>query len=183
MKNKTHIGNVVLILDKPVGHPRLRVLMGHKRPKDERDEKRKRQRIGIDRWVPPGGGTEPTDRSQKHAAQREVWQETGLRFPLKAFRKVGVLRGYAASVARPLWLVHIYAVCAPPDNQAFVPNGEYTEMRWFSLSRLPFEQMLPGDREWLPKVAMGQRLTIKITGNHNEIDVFSVKIKPIRSFN
>ena len=183
MKTQTHIGNVVLILDKPIGHPRLRVLMGHKRPKDERDDKRSRQRIGIDRWVPPGGGTELTDKSQKHGAQREVCQETGLRFPLRSFRKAGVLKGYAASVAKPLWLVHIYTVHAPPDDQEFIPNEEYVEMHWFRLSELPFERMLPGDRQWIPKVAKGQRLSIKITGNHNEIDVFSIKMKPIRSFN
>ena len=183
MKTKTHIGNVVIILDKPIGHPRLRVLMGHKRPRDERDKKRSRQRIGIGRWVPPGGGTEPNDKSQKHAAQREVWQETGLHFPLRSFRKAGVLKGYAASIAKPLWLVHIYTVHAPPDNQAFAPNDEYTEMKWFSLSGLPFEQMLPGDRQWIPKVARGQMLMIKITGSHNEIDVFLVKMKSVRSFN
>ena len=183
MKTQTHIGIVFLILDKPIGHPRGRVLMGHKRPKDERDEKRSRHRIGIDRWVPPGGGTESADKSQKHAAQREVWQETGLHFPLKAFRKAGVLRGYAASVAKPLWLVHIYTVYAPPDNQAFVANEEYIEMRWFRLSDLPFEQMLQGDREWIPRIARGRKLSIRIVANENADTAYSVKIKPIRSFN
>ena len=157
--------------------------MGHKRPKGKKDAKRKRKRIGIGRWVPPGGATESNDKSQKHAAQRELRQETGLVFPLKSFQKGGVLRGYINSTDMPTWLVHIYLVDASAAKQTFVPNEEYVEMRWFPLSELPFEKMLQGDRDWLPKIVKGQKLSIRIVANENADKAFSIVIEPISSFN
>lgn len=183
MKIATHIGNVTIVLDRPHGQNNPLILMGHKRPKEKKDEKRKRKRIGADRWVPPGGATENDDTSQKHAAQRELRQETGLDFPLKSFRKVGVLRGYINSTDIPTWLVHIYMVDASVKEQVCVPNEEYVEMRWFPLSKLPFEKMLQGDRNWLPKIARGQKLSIRIVANENADKAFSINIRPINSFN
>ena len=183
MKIATHIGNVTIVLDRTVGQNNPRILMGRKRPNGKKDEKRKRKRIGVGRWVPPGGATENNDRSQKHAAQRELRQETGLVFPLKSFQKVGVLRGYINSTDVPTWLVHIYLVDASKCEQAFVPNEEYVEMRWFHLRELPFEKMLQGDRDWLPKIAKGKRLSIRIIANENADKAFSIAIEPISSFN
>lgn len=182
MKTATHVGNVIIVLDRSISRNNPRILLGCKRPKEENDERRKRKRIGIDSWVPPGGATEDDDKSQKHAAQRELYQETGLVFPLNLFRKVGVLRGYTKSIDLPTWLVHIYLVDASEKTQAFVPNEEYVEMRWFLLSELPFEKMLQGDRDWLPKIAKGQKLSIKIIANENGDKAFSV-VRPIGSFN
>ncbi|MFA6315331.1 MAG: NUDIX domain-containing protein [Candidatus Paceibacterota bacterium] len=183
MKIATHIGNVTIVLDRTLGQDDPQILIGLKKPKGKKDGKRKRKRIGVGRWVPPGGATENDDKSQKHAAQRELRQETGLDFPLKLFQKVGVLRGYINSTDIPTWLVHIYLVDASEREKTFVPNEEYVEMRWFKLSKLPFEKMLQGDRNWLPKIAKGQKLSIRIVANENADRAFSIDIRPIHSFN
>lgn len=182
MKITTHVGNVSIVLDRTIGRDNPRILMGRKRPKEDEDQKRKRKRVGVGRWVPPGGATENDDKSQKHAAQRELRQETGLVFPLKSFQKAGVLRGYKGSADTPTWLVHIYLVDASLVDGEFVPNEEYVEMRWFHLSELPFEKMLQGDKDWLPKIVNGQKLSIRIVANKIANENFSIKITPIRSF-
>lgn len=183
MKTATHIGNAVLILKRSVGHHESSVLMGLKRPKDKRDDKRKRRRIGIGLWVPPGGGTEKNDISQKHGAQREVYQETGLKFPLRAFRKAGILKGYLDSTGVPTWLVHLYVIDFGNLDRPIVHNEEYIEMRWFPLSKLPFGKMLQGDREWLPRIVRGEKLFIKLRENGGSEKDFSITIVSIKSFN
>lgn len=183
MKTITHIGNVTIILDRSNSQNNPHILMGRKRPRGKKDEKRKRKRIGVGLWVPPGGATECSDKSQKHAAQRELRQETGLVFPLKSFQKVGILRGYINSTDVPTWIVHIYIVDASKTEQVFVPNEEYFEMRWFHLSQLPFEKMLQGDREWLPKIVKGQKLSIRIFTSENVGKAFSIVTEQISSFN
>lgn len=134
-------------------------------------------------WVPPGGGTEFSDKSQKHAAQRELREETGLRLPLKAFRKAGALKGHNGSADELLWLVHIYLVADDCDERRLVLGHDLTELRWFPVSRLPFKRMLTGDRDWIPKIINGEKLMIDIVFDENESDVKSKSIRTVRSFN
>ena len=182
---KTHIGNVVLILNRPANGSNPSILMGRKRPSKKSDQKRKRKKVGSGKWVPPGGGTELTDKSQKHAAQREILQETGLFFPLSGFKKVGTLKGYLDRSSAPLWLVHLYMVIA--DKQAsqstFVPNEEYVDMRWFPLSDLPFADMLPGDRDWIPRLIQGEKLSVKLFFEGQARDLVSKEIRSILALN
>jgi 8-oxo-dGTP pyrophosphatase MutT (NUDIX family) len=182
MKTSLNVGNVTLVLRQPHGASEPQLLLGLKRPKDKRDGKRKRERIGKGKWVPPGGGTEAEDKSQKHSAQRELLQETGILLPLSSFRKMGTLKGYLDGSAIPTWLVHIY--CADVhDSCQFVTNEEYTTMSWFPTSKLPFDEMLEGDRKWIPRIINNEKLSIKIVANGNADKASSVIIQQIRSFN
>ncbi|MDE1974971.1 MAG: NUDIX domain-containing protein [Patescibacteria group bacterium] len=182
MKAPRHIGNVTLVL-KSDG-PSKRLLLVLKPPKSKADDKRKRKRVGAGLWVPPGGGTEPTDKSQKHSAQRELLEETGLRYPIKNFRKVGVLKGFNGSENDLLWLVHLYLLVKPSsDAQQPIPGDNVIKAKWFPTSSLPFKRMLTGDRDWIPRIVNGEMLSIMIVFNENGSDVRSKSVKPVRSFN
>ena len=121
----THVANVTLILDGQIDDRNRKLLLGLKRPKNQADEKRKRKKVGSGLFVPPGGGVKPSDKSQRHGAQREVFEETGFRFPLKDFKKVGTLRGYMDSYQKPLWLVHLYLVTTGRSDLRVSPNEEF----------------------------------------------------------
>jgi 8-oxo-dGTP pyrophosphatase MutT (NUDIX family) len=181
MKNKAHVGNVTLIVDKPTGHPEALILLGRKRPKRKSDDKRKRKKVGSGLWVPPGGGTKISDRSQKHGARREVQEETGLLFPLHHFHKVGILKGFFDG--RLEWIVHLYMVTTGDSAATLSPNEEYTDMRWFPVMLLPFDQMLPGDEDWMPRILKGQKLSIQIYCDGKDDLFVSSSIKKINSFN
>lgn len=180
MKKHSHVGNVTLILNGHLGGRNVSILLGLKRPKKKEDEKRKRKKVGSDFWVPPGGATEVKDKSQKHSAMREVFQETGLRYSLDAFKKVGILRGYFDSSRIPNWIVHIYLVTSSINSQSLKINEEYTDMRWFPLSKLPFQRMLLGDRKWLPRLVRGEKLSIRIFSNKEVGRLQSIEIQPVK---
>jgi 8-oxo-dGTP pyrophosphatase MutT (NUDIX family) len=182
MKTKPHIANVVLIVKDNTNHSTTYLLLGKKHPKRKSDLKRKNQKMGDGKWVPPGGKTEFSDKSQKHAAQREIFQETGLFFPLSSFGKVGVLRGYLDQKILPIWLVHLYIVIV--DKPVLpTPNEEYVDMQWFLTTKLPFEAMLAGDRKWIPRIIRGEKLSVKIFFKQETGNLLSTEIKKIRSFN
>lgn len=184
MKTPQHTGNVTIVLRRPADRKPVHILLGLKPPRNKSDARRKRKRIGCNLWVPPGGGTESYDKSQKHAARRELEEETNLRFPLSAFRKVGVLKGYNGSVEKLLWLVHIYLVTTTDNpHQDPVPGQGLLELRWFAKSNLPFDRMLTGDRYWIPRIIAGKKLKIKIVFREDESDVMAIIVKIIRSFN
>ncbi len=84
-----HIGNLAIITAKAGSE----LLLVHKPPENEGDKHRKRKRIGINKWVQPGGGVEESDLSIVDSVRRETKQETGLGFPVSAFTKVGILEG------------------------------------------------------------------------------------------
>ncbi|MFA6554552.1 MAG: NUDIX domain-containing protein [Candidatus Paceibacterota bacterium] len=182
MKNKTNVGNVIIVLDKPLGRDDVRILLGRKGPRKKSDDKRKRKRVGIGCWVPPGGGTESDDKSQKHSARRELLEETGFLFPLKSFKKVGVMRVFLSDIL--IWVVHIYLVDTTDPNLDYAigeDDGEYLDMRWFSLEKLPFAKMLEGDGDWLPRIMKGEKLSIikRIKKSPNGSTKCSVEMKPV----
>jgi 8-oxo-dGTP pyrophosphatase MutT (NUDIX family) len=183
MKNKTHIGNVTLVLSGKSGDSGKFLLLGLKRPKKKSDNKRKRKKVGSGRWVPPGGGTEPSDKSQKHSARREVFEEMGLHFPLASFKRMGTLWGYEAPSKIPIWKVYLYVVEAKGLPSEIAPNEEYTAVKWFPIKKLPFDKMLTGDRKWIPRLIRGDKLSIRITFHDDEGKVSSCVIKDIKSFN
>lgn len=183
MKTKTHIGNVTLVLNGGIGNCGKLLLLGLKRPKKESDDKRKRKKVGSGRWVPPGGGTESSDKSQKHSARREVFEEMGLHFPLASFKRMGTLWGYEASSKAPIWKVYLYVVEAKGLPSKIVPNEEYLIVKWFPIKKLPFGKMLTGDRKWIPRLIRGDKLSIRITFHDDEGKVSSCVIKRICSFN
>lgn len=181
MKTATYTGNVIIVFDASHGRDDPLILLGRKKPKKKiDDEKRSRKKIGQGLWVPPGGATEPSDKSQKHAAQRELREEAGLVFPQRSFRKAGILRGYADLSADPLWLVHIYIVDATYLGQLILPNEEYEDMHWFHLTLLPFDKMFSGDSDWLPRVVKGEKLSIKVLNRINSNDAVLVSLEPTR---
>jgi 8-oxo-dGTP pyrophosphatase MutT (NUDIX family) len=178
MNAHTHIGNITLILDGPVGGQNTCILLGTKRPKQKADERRKRKKVGSGYMVPPGGATKPSDKSQKHAAQREVREETGLTFPLAAFKKVAILRGYFDEGA-PTWLVHIYMVSDIMVPQPVKPNEEFQNMGWYLIYDPPFGSMMSGDLLWLPQLLKGQKLSIRLRFAGDTDKVVSHTLQPL----
>jgi len=181
MKTNHSVGNVTLVTGNTIGSKKDFLLLGLKRPKEKSDEKRKRKIVGSNCWVPPGGATESFDKSQKHSAQRELLQETGLSVPLKSFEKVGILKGYFDNKLR--WVVHLYRVVTSGTYPLQYPRKEYVDMQWFPVFRLPFDKMIPGDKSWIPRILKGEKLSISIFAGSEVNNLKFTKIKKIKSFN
>ena len=168
--NKPHIGNIVLVTAK-VGQE---ILLLHKLPHNEKDDIRKaegkRQRVGIDKWGPAGGGNKKTDPSDVHAAWRETIEETGLQFPIDAFIKIGMLEGFSQ---RPetldhVWTATIYSVVAWPDmkDKIVIDPEEHDKFGWYSIKDIDELDMIESDKEWLPQLlkqnGKGKHLSIRV---------------------
>ena len=158
---KTNVGNLVLItLD--LGRE---ILLLHRPPETEADKQRARRKVGCNRWVMPGGGTEESDKSEIHAVKRETKQETGLFFPISVFRKVGQLEGYfQKDAAEPTWIVHIFRVEAWPEMRDMIrfDPEEHDGIGWFPKKKMPWDKMIVSDREWLERLIEGEQLAIRV---------------------
>jgi 8-oxo-dGTP diphosphatase len=83
---------------------------------------------------------------------REVFEETGLQ--ARALTYHGVLRFSFGSPSRIDWSVHVFSstswIGAPRPSDEGV-------LRWFALDEIPYAEMWPDDRHWLPLLLEGKR--------------------------
>lgn len=106
----------------------------------------KKRGVGSDQYVGPGGKVEPGE-TPRECVVREVEEEVGIH--VHDPEKAGEFEYYSDD-----WdaLVHVYRATEydgePAESDEAIPE-------WFPVEDLPFEQMWPTDRDWLPAVLEG----------------------------
>ncbi len=110
----------------------------------------KKRGFGAGKWNGFGGKLEP-DETVEIAAAREIQEEVGID-PLK-LEKMGRL-DFEFQDGSPTLEVHIFKI------ENFVGTPEETEeMRpqWFEIGDIPYDEMWPDDRVWLPMLLLGMK--------------------------
>ncbi|MBP9750037.1 MAG: NUDIX domain-containing protein [Candidatus Pacebacteria bacterium] len=118
---------------------------------------RKNKKIGAGKWNGYGGGVESGE-LVCDAVVRELFEESGVRTDAGVLEKVAELyfhntmKDGVAFTCR----VHVYVVWVWEG----VPRAsdEMGAPTWFSVDRVPYEDMMPADRDWLPHVLAGHRI-------------------------
>lgn len=113
----------------------------------------KKRGFGEGKWNGSGGKPEPGELIEDTAV-REINEE--IRVTPKSLQRMGTIRFYIPH--KPEWdqEVLVYIV----DEWEGEPQ-ETEEMRpqWFSTSEIPFDEMWPDDKHWLPLVLGGKKIT------------------------
>lgn len=184
-----HEGNLVLAYDRDKMDPRVQLFLGLKPPKTDEDFRRKRKRIGADCWVPSGGARELYDKTHKHGAQRELWEESDKKWkvPLGSLRQVALLDGFFT--AKPglgwaradfVWQVYVYeTVIQESLRDTFGCGPGFAETAWHPVQKLPFQRMIDSDKLWIPRVIKGEHLKIRFLYNSVDDTLLEHDITPI----
>ena len=107
-------------------------------------------RFGGGKWDAPGGKLRP-DESPEQCVAREIEEETGLRMTAPSLR--GGFQVYFGDSAEPDWIVHVYV---GTDYSGHLRGGPEGQLEWFEEDHLPYDQMWPSDRCWLPDLLEGR---------------------------
>ena len=86
------------------------------------------------------------------AAIREAHEETGL--TVKELRKHGHLMFYFGQGTDPDWVVYVFSTFC--FNGTLDPSEEGF-LKWFHVSKIPYEKMWEDDKHWLPYMLEGKR--------------------------
>jgi 8-oxo-dGTP pyrophosphatase MutT (NUDIX family) len=112
-----------------------------------------KKRFGSGRWNGAGGKVEAGE-SEEAAARREVSEEIGV--TVGVLREVAQLVFYFAdNLEDPLQNIHcrVY-MCDEWEGEP--AESEEMAPQWFDETAIPYDEMWPDDRYWLPEVLAGK---------------------------
>ncbi len=117
---------------------------------------KKKGEIGTGTLNGPGGKLDPGE-TLVECLVRETFEELEIRLNPATLEEIAVITFFAAGVSD--FKVHIYW------TDEF--EGELHETAdmipsWHALNKLPFDQMLEGDREWFAKAVRGEKFNANV---------------------
>ncbi|MBN1618994.1 NUDIX domain-containing protein [Candidatus Dojkabacteria bacterium] len=114
---------------------------------------RKKTGHGIGKWNGFGGKQEKGETSPQ-AARREIYEESNVKVNIEDLHLTGKIKYFEPTGN---WSVDVY-ICEKWDGK-ISPTNEM-EPKWFLCSEVPYEQMWPNDRIWLPNVLESRKFKI-----------------------
>jgi len=116
-------------------------------------------RFGGGFWNAPGGKLADGE-STVEATVREVREETGL--TVDGLVEHGPLTFYFGKAEQPQFTVHVFSTGRFSGELAASDEGR---LAWFDEGALPYDEMWPDDRVWLPHMLAGRRFrgTFRLT--------------------
>ncbi len=118
----------------------------------------KTRNIGKDRWNGYGGGVEPEDKNLVGCLQRETKTESTVEINESSAEKVAIIDFHNTMSNGETFIckVHIYLV----RDWHGIPQAteEMATPTNFEISKLPLDNMMPADKEWLPMILEGKKL-------------------------
>lgn len=118
---------------------------------------RKTRRIGEGLFNAPGGTIYPEKETIAQGTVREILGETNLRVSPESVLPRAVIISHSYENGTPR-VMKIFVSLIDPEGWKGVPSDteEMRGFQWFHPEMVPYRQMLPGDRLWLPKVLSGK---------------------------
>lgn len=130
----------------------------------------KKRGFGIGKWNGVGGkiDSQKGDKNIIDAAIRETEEEIGVK--IKELEKVAFLRFEFENISKKNWDqdVHVFLVRSwdgePVESEEMTP-------KWFKVNEIPFSEMWPDDKIWLPKILEGNKVKAKFIFEDDEVIV------------
>lgn len=121
----------------------------------------KNHSIGRGRRNGYGGSIKPRETIEA-ATVRELMEEARVIAKPNAFQKIALLDCHTSdSQGRPL-LCRVYVSCLRRWEHEPRETEEMKDLAWFDPNALPFDQMLPADREWLAPALDDQPVRVEV---------------------
>ncbi len=108
--------------------------------------------FGAGKWNAPGGKLQPNEDAE-HCAVRETQEETGLM--IQDPKRLGVLNFFKHDRHdSPDWIGHLFLT---RKFQGSLKESREGILKWFPITRPPFDEMWEDDRYWFKYATEGTR--------------------------
>ena len=118
----------------------------------------KKRGFGANRWNGYGGKLNEGE-SLENAAIRELEEESGLVLKKDALKKISEIE--FLFIQKPEWdqRVHTFFV---EEWEGEPQETEEMRPQWFDIGAIPYGEMWPEDKLWLPRAILGEKIKGKI---------------------
>lgn len=143
---------------------------------------KKAKKIGAGRWNGYGGGIDG-DETPEDSMIRELKEEAGVDVYKNSLEKVAIIDFHNTKSDGEIFVcrVHIFFISdwiGEPKE-----TSEMLNPTWFDISNLPLEEMMPDDKDWLPQVLAGKKITARAyVGPFQKTSLAEMEIKYVKSF-
>jgi len=117
----------------------------------------KTEKIGVGRWNGPGGKIEKGE-TPEQTAVRELPEETTLETTAAALEKIALVDFHNQRADGSTFLARVHMFLALAISGVATDTRELVKQTWFNRNNLPYWQMMPADREWLPPALAGKKV-------------------------
>ncbi|MFA6995462.1 MAG: 8-oxo-dGTP diphosphatase [Patescibacteria group bacterium] len=122
----------------------------------------KKRGFGVGKWNGLGGKVEANETIEE-AARREVQEEAGIE--VGNLNQLGIL-DFEFSGDPEDWQVHIFK----SDNFTGEPTeSEEMKPQWFNIGDIPYNEMWPDDKYWLPLFLNGKKFKGKFIFDKSDV--------------
>ncbi len=136
----------------------------------------KKRGFGEGKWNGSGGKAKKGEKIEE-VMKREMKEEFNIS-PTE-FEKVAEITFIEPSIpGGGAWVAHIFLV---RKWMGKVAESEEMRPRWFSIAKVPYQEMWASDALWLPRVLKGEKFKAKFTYN-NKNKIEKQKITLVSSF-
>lgn len=135
----------------------------------------KKRGFGKGRWNGFGGKLNPGE-DLLSGAVRELREESGIEASETDLERIGEIDFFFD--LKPEWdqKVVVYMIRKWKGVEA---ESEEMKPQWFSLEKIPYEDMWPADRVWMPKVLSGEKILGEIVFSDLEGNPKSINLKTL----
>ncbi|MDD4931796.1 MAG: NUDIX domain-containing protein [Candidatus Colwellbacteria bacterium] len=121
---------------------------------------RKKGKIGKDCWNGYGGGIEKGE-IPIQTAPRELFEESKLIARSEDMMKVAIIDFHNEKTDGEKFICRVHIYFLRQWTGDVCSTEEMVDPTWFYRDNLPFEEMMPADKEWLPIVLSGKKIMAK----------------------
>lgn len=135
----------------------------------------KKKGFGAGKINAPGGKVKEPEKI-KSAAAREIFEEAGIQVEETALQQVAVLQFYFET--EPIFEGHVFLIkqCEGEAKE----SDEMKDFQWYSIEKLPFDEMWVDDRQWMPLVLSGKKIEGRVDFNSDGSEVKNFLWKEVK---
>lgn len=140
----------------------------------------KQKKVGAGKWNGFGGKPEPDDTGIRHTAARELFEESGRGIKAEESdlqpKALIDFYFYDNTTNEPNWSVMIYI--AEIFSGKASDTDEMKNATPFPFDKIPYGDMLPADRDFLPKILAGETFRGKVRFNETMTEFIELEYEP-----